>query len=365
MKILPVSNSTNSTSFAAKRNDYITKKMLEPRVIQAVKECQEAAKGVYSKEAAAGSLVGLSAVYLNDALKFLGITSCDTDDGAINLCSGYNNGYYKIKTSTLFSKDQAKEFVLSTLSRDYSAFGGLMNYMEMVKDLKRQDIIQKGLKIHTYEINSNVYNSNAELAAEKLSKFLKRKIKTKDLFFVEDDAYYYDSLTKTCYAVNMATKNSTLDKEAILTCKFILNDKRNTIGYDVKYWDAYKWGSNEAHYQEQQKPSIKLKPVAEPENNQEYAEAFRFGNSEKNFRIKNGIPNVFEHLTRRLGIQNPTEDMLQIVKFYDKDKNIKARICYFDSTIGNSLVYNEDGKYMYQMGYNKDHEGNIISCNRM
>ena len=117
---------------------------------------------------------------------------------------------------------------------------------------------------------------------------------------------------------------------------------------------------------EQSEPSIKLPRIVNADNNRDFAEAFRFGNSaiDDNFRVKVGIPKVLEHLSKRVGVKNVTEDKLQIVRFYDKDKEVQTRICYFDPTTGRSLVYYPEGKYMYQMEYNKDGYGNIIACTK-
>ena len=121
----------------------------------------------------------------------------------------------------------------------------------------------------------------------------------------------------------------------------------------------------QSSYIEQQKPSTKLKAIAEPDNNKEFAEAFRFGNSTPAYKAKMAIPSVLEHLSKMIGKHNLTSENLQIVKFFDKEKNINTRICYYDSSIGNSFVYNSDGKYLYRLEYNKDSEGNITSATRL
>ena len=56
------------------------------------------------------------------------------------------------------------------------------------------------------------------------------------------------------------------------------------------------------------------------------------------------------------------DDRLQFVKFYDDQDRVQTRICYYDSTLGTSMVYDTNGNYLYQMEYNKDSEGNIYSC---
>ena len=72
----------------------------------------------------------------------------------------------------------------------------------------------------------------------------------------------------------------------------------------------------------------------------------------------------FNGVEQSKGKDEPDADfsVTYLAKFYDKEKNIQHRVCYYDSTIGRSFVYNDEGKYMYQMEYNKDDFGKIVAC---
>ena len=146
--------------------------------------------------------------------------------------------------------------------------------------------------------------------------------------------------------------------------EFVKDGKGNAIGYNRKRYDIFQNKYIEEKYVEQQSPSEKLPKIADSVNNKLFAEAFRFGNSEPEYKYNKGIPNVLEHLNKRVGITLPKKEDLQFVQFYDNDRNIVLRINYYDPTTGRSLVYNQDGKYMYQMEYNKDDSGNIIACSK-
>ena len=147
-------------------------------------------------------------------------------------------------------------------------------------------------------------------------------------------------------------------------CSFITNQKGQVIGYKNKSWDLYSRNLLEKEYLEQQMPSTKLPSIISMNNNKDFAEAFRFGNASKDERLSKGIPVVLEHLANKAKIY-ATESELQLIKFFNKDNRITRRIGYYDSSTGNSIIYNEEGKYMYQLEYNKDSFGNIIASSKL
>ena len=358
MNIIPISiNQSNNLNFKAKYNNYITKKFLEANKNKINDLSRE--KATMEKSATA-----LSDLNFDKILKSKGIYLCQTNDNLINISGGYNGGFYIIKSNFPFTEIAAKDYILQSVNGVRTLAGGLANYMDMVKDIKRQDIIQKGLKIHTYELDNNVPESDKKMAAYELSKYLKYYIKQKDLFFVDGEAFYYDSNEKTAYGLNLNTMKMNMEP-VVRVCKFKTDRRGNAIGFNTTDWDSYQWQVREIEYSEQTQPSTNLPRIANSENNRLFAEAFRFGNSriQDNNRLKISTPTVLEHLSKKVGIVADIND-LQFTQFYDSSNQIQTRICYYDSSTGRSLIYNKDGNYMYQMEYNKDNDGNIIACSR-
>ena len=349
-------------SFKANYNDYVSKKMLK-----AINEKQTntliATADVLSKYTA---LLSLSGVAVNEMLKKYGFTYCDVSDNRVSVNAGYNGGFYSLKIDGNYTPDILKAFFAKSLSRNENiGVGGILNYKDMVADLKRQDIIQKGLQIHTYELNTNVTSADAERASKRLSKLVHKYIKPKDLFFIDDDVYYYDQLEKKAYCINLSCGSYSVAADTFRVCTFITDEKNNTIGYTENRYDIYRKMRINKKYKEQQEVSENLPDIADNANNKIFAEAFRFGNAKQSsIKVQYAIPKVLEHLEKRVKINEPNKDMLQIVKFYDNNKNEVTNICFYDSSIGRSLVYDEKGKYLYQMEYNKDSSGNIIACSK-
>ena len=366
MNILPISISQQkryNPSFGV--NDYVSKKILQAQAMEKANAIVE--RKTAEVVAAAAAAVTTSVQTLNSQLKSNGITYFNAKDNVINVASGYNGGYYTIRTAYHHpSEISAKDYIISAITNKHESAGGLYNYMNLVKDIKRQDIIQKGLKIHTYELNNNVKPDDRIMAAAKLSGVVGYTVLQNQLFFIDEEAYYYDNDEKTAYTINFTTQVGNV-KPMVRTCKFITDNKGNTVGYKVKDWNTYQWGYAENEYIEQQEPSIKPERIANPENNKLYAEAFRFGNStvKDYYRANAGVPIVLDYLSKKFKIKNIDENSLQIVRFYNKNKDIQTRICYYDPTIGQSFVFMPNGAYMYQMDYNKDSFGNIIACNKI
>lgn len=286
------------------------------------------------------------------------------EDNTVNLASGYNGGFYTIKTKYNNKDTNIKEYMVARLINSSAAFGGLLNYKECINDLKRQDIIQKGLKIHTYVMDSDVDNDTKIMIAKDLAKYLGQQISANELFFIESEAFYYDKFNKTIYGMNLQNKGKKDFDLSLKICKFETDKKGHAIGFNVRSWNVYQNRAAEEVYHEQSMPSIKLSSIVDGNNNKDFAEAFRFGNNEQDYRIRKAGPNILNHLSNRVRIKDPQIEDIKYVKFYDENKNIVKRFAYYDSSIGRSLVYDTDGKYMYQMEYNKDDFGNIIACSK-
>lgn len=341
-------------AFRAKRNDYITKKMLEPTIKKAVNN------DTFIKSAS----TLLPAAAVKELLDEFGITYYSVTDETIHSAAGYNGGFFSLKFDKTNPETIPTIFVQGLLKEGRSAFGGLLNYKEMTEDLKRQDIIQKGLQLHTYEMNPNTSLEMIYYASSKLSNLTKKTIKHDDLFFIGSEAFYYDKLEKTAYSLDVSQKKYEKKNPTLRICKFETDDRGNAVGYTTTAMNLFIRKPTETSYREQLSVSEELPEVADKNNNKLYAEAFRFGNAKNLYMNKDAISSVLKHLEERVKVSSPSSDMLQFVKLYDKQGNKVKRICYYDPTIGRSLVYDNEGKYLYQMEFNRDAFGNIIACGK-
>ena len=345
-----------NTSFQAKRDDYITKKML--------KSSKRGPKVIHN--ALVSSVATATIVGMNTILKENGITYCNVDDKTVHAAVGYNGGFYSMKFKTDLNPGMLKMlFAQSLADNNILALGGFPNYKAMIKDIKRQDIVQKGLQLHTYELNTSIQPDIANSVAESLSNLSKKYIRPKDLFYVDTDAYYYDRLDKTAYSITTNIQAYQNIQPTFRVCRFITDENGNAIGYSLQAGDIYQQRRTEKIYTEQQEPSYKIPDIADSRSNKTFAEAFRFGNSQNfNVKLKRSSETVLNHLEKHIGVKNPLSKQLKLTKFYDKNENIITRICYYDPTTGRTVVYNDDGKYLYQLEYIKDSNGNITSCNK-
>ena len=372
MKILSINQNTSPQFKSDKKSYYISKKMFS----KAELEASATAKKMFKKTkkdvvedvaslAQNSALVSAAMLGVTGLLKPSDISYCEAKDGYLNLAFGYNNGFYRVKSELTGNEEELKSIIAYNINKKPILFGGLINYEKLVEDVKRQDIVQKGLMQHGYELNDEVSTEMAVVAASRLSKLLKRRINPEYLFFIDSDSYYYDRLDKTVYSIDAFSRNLSNIGATLRICTFETDSNGSAVGYKLIYPNIFTQARHEAKYKEQQSVSEKLPRVADTDNNKLYAEAFRFGNMESpNSRQKNAVPKIMGHLIYRVGIKNPDETKLQFVRYYDKDKNIIYRINYYDSTTGRSLVYNDDGKYMYQMQYEKDDFGNIRTCSK-
>lgn len=358
MKIQHITNSNNvvnQESFRAKQYlNKATKEILNAKNNKKIEKITEAVT-----EAVTPTKIAKDSELI---LKNAGITHCSRYNNKVCIAAGYNGGYYTFDTIVNdMDSDIAKHFVSTALISKDSALGGLKNYIRMVKDIKRQDIIQKGLKIHSYDMNIYPTAIQTRQAMKGIAERAGKPVDPSSLFFVDEDAYYYDINNKTAYSITLSDKELCTLFPKVRVCKFMLDDRKNTIGYTRTEWDLFQGRDIECKYEEQQKPSVRLKLFATTDNNKEFAEAFRFGNTPIDYKYQIGIQNVYKHLASMLNLHGVTENEIQLTKFIDSNNDIQTRLCYYDSSIGRSFVYDRYGKYMYQLEYNKDHEGNIIS----
>ncbi len=360
MKIYNIQPTENA--FGAKKGMIVPKRILMKDRLRAINPL------IASKQALANGIAAasMSALTLNEILRENGLTYCSADENTIHTAAGYNGGFYSVNYGVQATPEQLKAYFAQTLlDHDYLRQGGMLNYKEMINHLKRQDIIQKGLQLHTYELNTEVTEEDAKDVAYTMTKLSKKFIKPKKLFFIGNDAFYYDYIDKTAYSIPLNTSSCKSAASAFRTCQFITDSKNNTIGYTQNSYDLFQKNRVDKTYEEQQALSDVLPPVADASNNKLYAEAFRFGNTEQyNRQVDQVFPSIYDHLERKLGIDYVTKDMLQVVKLQDKNERPVFRICFYDSSIGRSLVYDEQGKYLFQMQYHKDAFGKIIACSK-
>lgn len=365
MKILSVNKFNSAPQFRAS----VSKNVLRELDIKA----QEIQKKQLEKIAAAAETVTIGGmlVHLNEIFNAHGFTYISEKDGSLNLAAGYNGGYYTIDAEKplvskgIEEKESIKLRVAKLLIHESSSLGGLLQYKNCVEDLKRQDLIQKGLKIHTYKLNTTLSEKQKYIAVRQLSGYMNKIINVKDLFFIDSDAFYYNRYNKTIYGVNIKEKNESGINSVFKECRFETDKHGNVVGYTEKHWDSYFRKPVEETYKEQTEPSNKLNSIVDGYNNQDLAQAFRFGNNVHDFRIRRAGPEIINHLENRVKIAYPHTDDIQYIKFYDKNKEVVTRFGYYDSSTGRSFIYDERGKYLYQMEYNRDAFGKIIACSRL
>lgn len=303
-------------------------------------------------------------------LKACGITYCTLKNRKINLAYGYNGGFYIINPhidisdsfTNYITNDFAKIYIANSIVNFPDKLGGLTNYVNMVKKIKRQDIIQKALKIHTFEMNDEIDIQKQLKAANNLSKLTGINIERKDLFFINDETFYYDKPSNRVFSIKASADNLKFANSTLRTCEFILDNSGNTIGYNLNDWNFYRMSKNDYTYIEQQEPSVELKTILDNDNNVLLAEGYRFGNAKPTEEEELSMEIVVDFLKKRLNIKNLNKDNLQLVKFRNNDNIVNTRIGYYDPTLGTSFIFNKNGKFLHQLEYSRDSLGNIVSC---
>lgn len=358
MKILSVGRQNSNQSFQA----HMTKKALREMSKKAItlQELQ-----LKKADLPCLDIIGKkNNINADDFLLSQGFTYSSENDNVLNLAAGYNGGHFMIELNHYIARYGLKEYVARVLMDFPASFSGLMQYKNCVQDLKRQDLIQKGLGIHTYKMNTDLNLEEKLAGAKNLSRYLKQKIEYKDVFFIDSNAYYYNPKTRTVYSTAFDDNNLKRVKPIVEECFFLTDKNGNAVGYKLKHYNPYFRKIVEETYMEQSEPSYKLKSVVDYRNNVEMAEAFRFGNNEPDYRFRKALPNVLNHLSERVKVKNPNTEDIQYIKFSDKNNDVVTRFGYYDPTIGRSLIYDADGRYMYQMEYIKDGYGKINACSK-
>ena len=365
----------NNLSFMISRKSYMQawKYQKKQEKLQKTRNNEALAQRLAAATAAAGAIFvprQNPEIRFDNELKEMGITLCTTDNDNI-IVSGPHTGFFQVKkpefvTNIDANKDIPKEIIVQELQYDgeHKVFiGGLLNYKRSVDNMGRQDIINKGLGITDCTIRPNVDLSSRMTALKDFAvKLNNTGIGIHNLFFIGDEAFYYDKSDDAIYS--MLLKKQGEGKSLINKCKFILNENNKAIGYQREYWDLFKNDFTTKTYMEQQAPSEKLPEFADSEDCKMYAESARFGNAvQLPYHNQNAQENVVSHL-HRIGFPNAKSSDLQILKKKDKMGNTDYNILFYNDNSGRSLVYNKEGKYMYQLEYEKDYDGNIINCCR-
>ncbi len=351
MQIFPISNlNTKQTSF--RENSSITKTFLygsrRKTITQPIENSVNIVNDKFQKKVE----------NLDNIIKILGFTKYKPEEDKINFWS--KTGFFQINKPQV-TDDEFNTYMVKQFCKE-SAFGGILNYLKCVNDIKRQDLIKKALGIKGYETNSSIPDNIKEDATKRISKIAKSKVEDKKLFFFGSEAFYYDFYNKKIYSTNMLEKASQINKPHIKTTSFIFDKKGNTIGYENNEYDVFAGGvMKRKKYVEQQAKSTYLKDTVEYNNNKELAEAFRFGNTKMPHRLNPTAEEIIEKLTTKCKIYNAKIKDLTVAK-YVKDKKEIMRICYFDNNTGNSFVFNTDGKFLYFLQYTREPNGDLKSC---
>ena len=163
MKIMQVKS--DNTYFKAKPKDYVTKQILKSR-----KKHKDIPLNIDTVILETVASVKTTEVMIKKVLQDKGLTYCNVVDNTVHVAAGYNGGYYSVNFDTKLSPTLLKIYFTQILQEGNDVkLGGLFKYKSMVADLKRQDIIQKGMRLHAYEMNNNVLKDQADMAAKCLS----------------------------------------------------------------------------------------------------------------------------------------------------------------------------------------------------
>lgn len=298
----------------------------------------------------------------DEAIKHYGITYYGVDGQMFSVATRKNGAFYKVKLDFELPQDYAKNFLGAELASNKSNYiAGLKNYMNCVNTIGRQDIIQKGLGIYEYEINTEIPPQDKVAAVRAINKTCDKDIKVEDLFFIGGEAHYFSPNERAIYSVNVSDPRL---KQVVYKCNFISDDNGNTIGYEKKSWSIYARKFLDKTYIEQQQIAEKLPEYANESRNKEYAESLRFGNYHISHKNRDGVPKVLAHL-HKFGFENATENDLQFVRArrngYVEDFDYYL-INYYNPLSGKSLTYDRNGRYLHQTDYIRDEQGQIISC---
>lgn len=357
-----------------------------PDVINRAKKSPETATAAAALSVMAAGAIKFNSydtTCTNELLKKIGLSAAEFKDGKMSLSTKENEAFYILPIRDTEKSSVAKTVLLKNFNK-MSIYNlcGFKNYKECVDDLKRFDLVRKAGKIHSYELNTSVSRDVSDIMARSFSRYCHKLIKPKDIFFVESDAFYYDKSKRTLYSsfINLktcasfseqgdarqkylrykASRSKDLSFPTIYECKFITDEKGAAIGYEEKGWDMYKNDIDIKTYLEPQSPEHKLPKLAKINDWEEYAESFRFGNTDKRDFPIEGIQRVLNKLNRANISAN--SDDLQYVLYNDGTAGDKTAICYYNNKTGRTVVFNKNGDYLYQLEYKRTKEGSIEKC---
>lgn len=250
--------------------------------------------------------------------------------------------------------EAANIFVLGELENSQN-FYGIGAFTKMSDSFRRIDIVKKGLRINSNELLYASREKKQEMA-EKMSKKLHKYISPRDIFYTSNEFYYPDIHNKTVYGAR--NRKGALTDYDISTCKFITDSDSNIIGYEQTVYDVLKEGLVTKTYKEQQAPIYVLPDIVEKENPFAFAQACRFGNCKLTDRYSEAVHNIKSKLST-IGLKDINTERLQGIKFTDGDKK-GMYIGYYSPKNGRSLIFNREGKFVCQLEYIKNENGEII-----
>ena len=237
-----------------------------------------------------------------------------------------------------------------------SCFLGLKNYLSCVSDVKNFSLFKKGLSLQSSEFDV-LSNDTRTALAQKMSLHLRQNISPNEMFYMDGEALYYDDIEKTVYSI--AESSCKLKKSKVKSCKFIYNNEGCAVGYENEKYDLLQNKMLKTLYYEQQQPSHKLPDVVQIENRTEVAEAFRFGNNQKD-NVPYGIRyRILYDLKKHTQFDLFNADNIKTVNLLQKGTE-NIRYSYFKCDTNSSYIYNEKGDFLYQVKYLYDDNGNII-----
>ena len=360
MKILPLTYNKNFCNTQNNNPNFSSKKYFTKS------ELLNSTKNIKSYAESISNDTQITKTTIEKVFKKYGITKFDLNNNIIIFHSGYNKGYYKIKSHIIMSETVAKNYIATVLLSDLDLpLARIKNYMSMVNDLKRQDLIIKGLQLNNDIISDEHTVNDITRSYQQLSKLTNRILKKDKLFCINNRAIYYNENEKTAYSININSKNMEQAKKLFTVCHFKTDKQGNAIGYETKKYDYIKGKLVDIEYIEQQNPSRVIPQIITLENNNFLVEAFRFGNSEMDYDIKCILPNIINDIKTKTKNNNIQLNELKLIRFDDKNRHLTARVIYYDPTIDCTFVYNTDGKYMYLLEFGKDSNGKLISFSKI
>ncbi len=260
----------------------------------------------------------------------------------------------RLKPPVKLHEEAARIFVLGELESSQN-FYGISAFLNMSDAFRRFDIIKKGLRLNSNELLYASREKKQEMA-EKMSEKLNKHISPRDIFYTSNEFYYPDVHNKIVYGAR--NRKGALNDNDISTCKFMTDSDSNIIGYEQTTYDVLKEGLVTKTYKEQQAPTYVLPDIVEKENPSAFAQACRFGNCKLTDRYSEALLNIKNKLNT-IGVKDINTDKLQGIKFTDGDKK-GMYIGYYSPNNGRSIIFDREGKFVCQLGYLKNEDGEII-----